>query len=120
VSGESLPLEDTAFVSRPASAEPERPDDVDEPSAIGATAVQKRRKAITVVGALTGHLGMGAGLGTILALSLLVGNVSNIFTTIRNSPDAGQLLLVFVGGFAATFGIGATLTGLIFMEMDRR
>ena len=83
-------------------------------------AVQKRRKATSLVGALSGHLGMGAGLGTILALSLLVGNVSNIFTMIRNSPDVAQLLLVFVGGFAATFGIGATLTGLIFIEMDRR
>jgi len=63
---------------------------------------------------------MGIGLGTILALSLLTLDTSNTSIMIRNAPNATELLVVFIGTFASTFGIGATLTGLIFMEMDRR
>jgi hypothetical protein len=73
----------------------------------------------TLIRELFGHLVMGACLGAFLALSLLISDAQNVFQTIVNSSTPRFTIAVFVGAFALTFAIGATLTGLIFSLEDR-
>jgi hypothetical protein len=62
---------------------------------------------------------MGTGLGALLAVVLLLSGVHEISQMIVNSADPAGTLLVFVGTLTLSFGIGATLTGLIFTLQDR-
>ncbi len=71
-------------------------------------------------GELAVHLAMGVGLGTMLALLLITMNAADIFGMIRNTSDPVTTLGLFIGGLASSFGIGATLTGLIFTQMEKQ
>ena len=62
---------------------------------------------------------MGACLGTMLALILVVSNAGDLFGMIVNGGAPATMLGVFVGVLAAMFGVGAALTGMIFIEMER-
>jgi hypothetical protein len=72
-----------------------------------------------LIGRLAGHLAMGAGLGTMLALALVVSNAGGLFGMIINGGAPATMLGVLVGVLAAMFGVGAALTGMIFIEMER-
>lgn len=67
---------------------------------------------------ISGHLAMGAGLGTFLALTLLVADSRSIFSMIVDSAVPELTILAFLGIFAGTFAVGATLTGLLFVWME--
>lgn len=72
-----------------------------------------------LIGALAFHLGMGACLGTALALVLILLNAANVLEMIRGAADPGRTMLVFVAWFAAMFGVGASFTGYIFHAMEQ-
>ena len=80
--------------------------------------MQKAPKTSLVV-RLVAHLGMGITLGIIFGLCLVHFNIANISAIIQNTFDPGATLAEFIGSIVLDFGIGATLTGFIFMEMDR-
>jgi len=61
---------------------------------------------------LIGHAAMGVAMGLAFALTLIVTDPSGISTLIAHGGT-----LVFVGALALTFGIGAALTGAVFMMM---
>lgn len=71
-----------------------------------------------LVARLAVHLAMGATLGMILAFGLVYFNIANIGAMIRTAFDPADTLAEFVGGLVLHFGIGATLTGFILMEVD--
>jgi hypothetical protein len=62
---------------------------------------------------LAGHAAMGVASG--LAFAFLVTHIGTlgVATLISYSPNPSATLLTFVGTCATTFGIGATLTGLV-------
>lgn len=62
---------------------------------------------------------MGASLGAILALTLVVSNAGSLFDTIINSAAPATTLAVFFCSIVAMLGIGSTLTGLIFEAVER-
>ena len=69
--------------------------------------------------ALIGHFGMGAIMGMLLSLSLVVGNYAHILDMIENSSTPSSMLLLVVGFFSSTFALGATLTGFLFTAAER-
>ena len=73
-----------------------------------------------LVGGLIGHSAMGAGLGLLLSLTLIVSGAGNIFEMITNSEEPKLTAAIFVGFFTSIIAVGATLSGLIFMAMEER
>jgi hypothetical protein len=67
---------------------------------------------------LAGHAAMGVAMGLAFALVLALADPSGIMTLINHSATPGITFVIFVGSVAVTFGIGATLTGLIFMMTE--
>lgn len=67
---------------------------------------------------LASHAAMGVSVG--IAFALLVTHIPalGIATLISYSLDPAGTLQMFVGTCAATFGIGATLTGLVITFAD--
>jgi len=77
---------------------------------------RKKLSALTTASLLlelAGHGTMGVAVG--LAFALLVTHIRGlgIATLISYSLDPTATLMMFAGGCATTFGIGATLTGLV-------
>ena len=70
------------------------------------------------LGKLTGQFGMGAMLGTFLAIYLIVSDSQRVFHMIINSSAPQLTMTVFVGALALIFAVGATLTGWIFLMED--
>ena len=64
---------------------------------------------------LASHTVMGVAMGLAFALMLTLIDQSGVVTLIDHNADPGTTTLVFVGTLVLTFGIGATLTGLIFI-----
>jgi hypothetical protein len=62
---------------------------------------------------LIGHAAMGVAMGLALALLLVLVDPSGIATLVGS-----QGITVFVGTLTLTFGIGATLTGAIFIMTE--
>ena len=76
----------------------------------------KKRSALikpSLLMELASHAAMGVAVG--LAFAFLVTRITalNITTLINYSSNPVATLQMFVGACAATFGIGATLTGLV-------
>jgi hypothetical protein len=61
---------------------------------------------------------MGVAMGLLFVLVLNILDRSGVVRLIDHSSDQGTTVLVFVGIIIMTFGIGATLTGLILIMMD--
>jgi hypothetical protein len=68
---------------------------------------------------LVPHLAMGASLGAALAVALLFTGASRIGTMLMNAPEPVPAMLLFIAGFAAMIATGATITGMIFEQVDR-
>jgi flagellar motor component MotA len=75
----------------------------------------KKRSALikaTLLLELAGHAAMGVAVG--LAFAFVVTHITaSDITLINHSPTPAAHLLTFVDTCATTFGIGATLTGLV-------
>lgn len=65
---------------------------------------------------LVGHAAVGVAMGLAFALILIVVDPSGIATLIDHGGSQG--ITVFVGTLVLTFGIGATLTGVVFIMME--
>ena len=65
---------------------------------------------------LVGHAAMGVAMGLAFALILILVDPSGIATLIDHGGSQGTA--VFVGTLVLTFGIGATLTGAVFIMME--
>lgn len=78
----------------------------------------KTRSTHPWLGKLTGQFGMGAMLGTFLAIYLIVSDTQRVFQMIINSSAPQLTMTVFVGVLALSFAVGATLTGWLFLMED--
>jgi hypothetical protein len=65
---------------------------------------------------LAGHTAMGVAMGLGLALLITVIDPSGIAALGRHGGS--QAIIVFVGTLVLTFGIGATLTGTVFIMTE--
>jgi hypothetical protein len=66
---------------------------------------------------LASHTVMGAAMGLAFALVLSLVDKHSVMKLIDHSAGIVSTI-VFVGALMLTFGIGATMTGLIFMLME--
>jgi hypothetical protein len=81
----------------------------------------RRRTIITtasIVMKLASNAVMGVAMGLLFVLVLNILDQSGVVRLIDHSSDQGTTVLVFVGIIVMTFGIGATLTGIILIMMD--
>jgi hypothetical protein len=62
---------------------------------------------------LVGHAAMGVAMGLALALILIVVDPSGVATLLAHGGSEAPA--VFAGTLVLTFGIGATLTGAVFI-----
>jgi hypothetical protein len=67
---------------------------------------------------LASHAAMGIALGLAFAFVLTRIPSLGVMTLIDHSVAPDSAMLMFVGTFAMTFGVGATLTGLVFMMTE--
>jgi len=67
---------------------------------------------------LLGHATMGVAIGLAFALMLILIDPADIATLIAHGGS--QAMAVFVGTVVLTFGIGATLTGAVFILTEDR
>jgi hypothetical protein len=67
---------------------------------------------------LAGHTAMGIAMGLAFAFVLTLIDTIGVMALINHSADPKTTMLVFVGSFTLAFGVGATLTGLVFMMME--
>jgi hypothetical protein len=67
---------------------------------------------------LLGHSIMSAALGLMLALLLLFSNGHCILDMIVNSAAPELTMAVLIAVFTVLFGVGATLTGLLFILVE--
>jgi hypothetical protein len=67
---------------------------------------------------LISHLTMGAGLGVLLALLLLICDTRNVFGSIVNSGSPKLTLAIFFGTLTSLIAAGSTITGWIFNMME--
>jgi hypothetical protein len=65
---------------------------------------------------LIGHAAMGVAMGLAFALILMLVDPSGIATPVNHGGNQG--IAVFAGTLVLTFGIGATLTGVVFIMTD--
>jgi hypothetical protein len=65
---------------------------------------------------LVGHAAMGVAMGLSLALILVVIDPSGVATLVDHAGSQGITMLV--SSLAVTFGIGATLTGAVFIMIE--
>jgi hypothetical protein len=79
-----------------------------------------QRKAVTKVWLkkAAAHFAMGAGLGTVAALALVIGNTGALGDLLAAGSPSGISIAEFVGAFAGMIAVGATLTGVIFSAME--
>ncbi len=81
-----------------------------------------RRRSIlltpSVAMKLASNAVMGIAMAVVFALTLNVLGRSSIARLIDHSADQGTTVPVFVGTVVTTFGIGATLTGLILIMTE--
>ena len=69
---------------------------------------------------MAGHTAMGVAMGLAFAFVLTLIDTIGIMALINHTADPKTTMLVFVGSFTLAFGIGATLTGLVFMMMEEQ
>jgi hypothetical protein len=69
---------------------------------------------------LAGHTAMGIALGLTFAFVLTLIDTFGVMALINHSADPKTTMIVFVGSFTLAFGVGATLTGFVFMMMEDR
>ncbi len=73
----------------------------------------------SMVLALAGHAAMGLALGLGFSFSLIFFDTLGLKALIAHSVDPRSTTIVFAGIFALAFAVGATLTGLVLIMMER-
>jgi len=73
---------------------------------------------LTQVLKLAAHTGMGVAMGLAFSLVLTIADPSGINNLIEHSDMPGMTLAMFVGAIVLSFGVGATLTGLVFLMSE--
>ena len=81
--------------------------------------MRAKSKTKPLLGALVSHFTMGVAIGLCFALVLTLVEQFGVRQLVQQSPAPRSTLVVFVGTFMLMFGIGATLTGLVFILMDQ-
>lgn len=79
-------------------------------------AMQKDSRIPTSI-QMIGHCFMGAILGSLLGLALILTN-QNIFQFIATSQSPSMEMAVFVGFFSFIIGIGSTISGFFFIALE--
>jgi len=64
------------------------------------------------------HFGMGATLGALFMMSLLVLNVQSVSDVVLRSTSPITATIILVTGASMYFAFGAAITGFYFMIMD--
>ncbi|HET7124144.1 MAG TPA: hypothetical protein VFI51_08510 [Bradyrhizobium sp.] len=67
---------------------------------------------------LASHAAMGIAMGLAFTFALTLIETFGVMALINHSADPKTTMLVFVGSFTLAFGVGATLTGFVFMMME--
>ena len=67
---------------------------------------------------LAGHMAMGVAMCLAFAFVLKLIDTNGVMALINHSADPKTTMLVFLSSFTLAFGVGATLTGLVFMMME--
>jgi hypothetical protein len=78
----------------------------------------RKEKAASL--SMGGHLAMGMTLGAAFALILLFSSDSSILRMILDNSSPALVLALYFGVFAMTFGLGATLTGIVLEPADEQ
>ncbi len=65
-----------------------------------------------------GHFAMGASLGTVGALVMMISNAGPIQAMLASGGSSGLPVVVFVGVSAVAVAVGATLTGIVLSIED--
>jgi hypothetical protein len=78
----------------------------------------RNQKAVSL--SIGGHLAMGMTLGAVFALVLLFGSDPSILRMILDASSPALVLALYIGVFAMTFGLGATLTGIVLEAADEQ
>jgi hypothetical protein len=65
------------------------------------------------------HLLMGACLGLLCAIVVLLTDLAHLRDFFAEKPDPRLAQLSFALNLALAFGFGATLTGYVFMQMEK-
>jgi hypothetical protein len=76
------------------------------------------KASFTLYYKLATHLAMGACLGALFALTLIVSNAANLFDMMARAADPQGTVALFVGATSMFFAVGATITGFIFMQIE--
>jgi membrane protein CcdC involved in cytochrome C biogenesis len=71
-----------------------------------------------IVLAIANHAAMGIALGLVFALILIWTPLFGVRALIDLSDDPSATLATFVGSVILMFGVGAALTGFVFMMED--
>jgi hypothetical protein len=74
----------------------------------------------SVLFGLASHTAMGIAMGLAFAFVLTLIDRFGDMALIDHSADPKTTMIVFVGSFTLAFGVGATLTGFVFMMMEDR
>jgi hypothetical protein len=69
---------------------------------------------------LAGHAAMGVALGLGYTIALIFFDAFGVKALIAHSDEPRTTMMIFAGMFTLAFGVGATLTGLVFMMMEDR
>jgi len=68
---------------------------------------------------LVTHLLMGAVLGLVFAIVVLLADLGHLRDFFTSKPDPRLAELAFAINLALAFALGATLTGYLFMQMEQ-
>jgi hypothetical protein len=79
---------------------------------------KRSKQASSVAMKLAGNTAMGVAMGLLFVLTLNVIDQSGVARLLDHSDNQGTSVLVFVGTIVTTFGIGATLTGLVLIMTE--
>lgn len=81
--------------------------------------MSSKPRNISLYANLASHLAMGACLGAMFALTLIVSNTANIFDMMTRAPSPQGTVAIFVGATSLFFAVGATITGFIFIQVEK-
>jgi hypothetical protein len=74
----------------------------------------------TILLEIAGHAAMGVALGLVFSFVMILNDAFGITTLISHGANARTTTMIFVGTFTLPFGVGAALTGFLFMMEEER
>jgi hypothetical protein len=80
---------------------------------------QPRPRATSLALELASHTAMGVALGLGFCFALLLIEPASVGALISHTDQPKAIAMILASFFALLFGVGATMTGIIFTTMDR-